>query len=294
MGKTVPKRSNNFYFSSAVNQRRKKLHLKYFLLSVILLLLLGVASVLVYNAKNSKQTFPVWQHQNQSKVTPDPNSIWRTYINFTYRYTVQYPPDFYIPKDIPQYMPESNGGIIFSSTGSYSSFEKTPILLGVIVVNTSNPSQEYITSLTEGNLQSKIIKHNGNTYILFAGGALGDGGGMPETTRQRAINLFNQMLPTFKFRDKDQINSYVPGEILVQFKTNNPDDIAALFKKYNLKYTLTIGTSNPLPALAKVEVPIGEELQWITIFKREPIVLTADYNNRGQLNSSNTKANEYK
>src|SRR5437899_1445565 len=70
-------------------------------------------------------------------------------------------------------------------------------------------------------------------------------------------------------------NNYVPGEILVQFKQVTSEDIAVLFKKYNLKYKLTIPPYSRTPALALVEVPKGEELKWITIFKKEPIVLTA-------------------
>ena len=71
-------------------------------------------------------------------------------------------------------------------------------------------------------------------------------------------------------------DNYVPGEILVQFKQATSDDIAALFKKYNLKYKLTMYTR--IPALAVVEVPKGEESKWIAVFREEPIVLTANYN----------------
>ena len=97
--------------------------------------------------------------------------------------------------------------------------------------------------------------------------------------------------PTLKYTDQNQTNNYVPGEILVQFKTNNPDDIAALFKRYNLNYTFTIGINNPSPALAKVEVPVGEESNWIAIFRKEPIVLTANYNHINTIQTVNSNTN---
>lgn len=71
---------------------------------------------------------------------------------------------------------------------------------------------------------------------------------------------------------------YVRGSISVVFKASTYDQAVSLLESYNFKYQLNNDRLPDSPLFFSVEVPLGKEKEWIDDFKKEQIVLDADFN----------------
>src|SRR2546428_6559098 len=183
--------------------RIKFLLFVFLLVFAVILLLAG--STGWYSLKHSKTSSPPSAPKICAGRQVD-TTQWQTYGNPKYWYSVKYPSDWHIVKELSR--PD---GIIFSSPPEPSatiarpghpSTGVSPALVGIHILETVNPSS-YILESYRPFYAREIIQKDGKTYIVLAssyeeGGVISDKMGNPRTL---AIEVFCGMLSTFHFAE---------------------------------------------------------------------------------------------
>jgi hypothetical protein len=161
--------------------------------SIVLLfvgLILGVGGVLAYqNLPNVQQETPV--PTPTSSVTPDPTLGWKTYTNSKYKYSFKYPADWAITSEDNQAF--SNVAISSQAGKSIGAthFEGKP------EADKTNWTRNFVLD-TNNYIMVEFLRCEGMPAPgTSCGGAV----------TLEDINIFNQILSTFKFTDQTQSSS---------------------------------------------------------------------------------------
>ena len=121
------------------------------------------------------------------------NGHWKNYSNTEYKYSVQYPHDWFIVQELSK-----SNAVHFSSPGHPYDVE-SPALVSIYVLRTAELQPRWLESYTP--FFAYHVLHDGDkTYLLLAH-TYEEGGVMSKKTGELAVKALCDMLITFQFAD---------------------------------------------------------------------------------------------